>query len=493
MSSQAALQHRPARPAPIGPSQPMAARPAPALMAMAAGLDRAPRVRQLAAMAPPAGRSGLPDPLRAGIENLSGVSMEGVAVHYNSPRPAQLHAAAYAQGRDIHLAPGQAHHLPHEAWHVVQQAQGRVKATAQLKNGVPLNDDGALEREADAMGARAAGQVPGLSAAPAQRKPRGGVVQRQLDAVFGGAYGPAIDNKMAAVVATLNRMGLGVAQTVEVVIGINRDPDHLHTNPADTELTHHPTYESIRINIESWFVEMSSVGEILGMINHEIGVHSLANLELTPQQKAQESIRSGQRYSRNIAGAPRRLAPLAPRGSRAARADRRQRDHVNVAKFSTAPLQPMPRMERYIQTMLRMGDAIQATPFGPHFADAAAKLTAQDDMFQTFLFDMGRIIATDDGATWAVAIGAGDIAAVFNWLHTYLVNRYAGGHAWLNHVVVRPATASSLIGMLTTKVAKALWGQRGAIGNIAYNAAASTINTVASTVTAPVRWLGSWF
>ena len=29
-------------------------------------------------------------------------------------------ALAYAQGSDIHLAPGQEQHLPHEAWHVVQ-------------------------------------------------------------------------------------------------------------------------------------------------------------------------------------------------------------------------------------------------------------------------------------------------------------------------------------------------------------------------------------
>jgi len=482
MSSQAALRHRPA-PLPVRPAaQRMAGRPA--LAAMAAALDGAPRVRQLAAMAPPAGRSGLPDPLRAGIESLSGVSMEGVAVHYNSPRPAQLHAAAYAQGRDIHLAPGQDHHLPHEAWHVVQQAQGRVKATAQLKNGVPLNDDGALEREADAMGARAAGAGRPLApgSAPAQLAPRDGVVQRQLQTIFGGALSPAINAKMGTVANTLNQMGLAVGPTVWVTINISQDPDHLHTNPADTTLVHYPTYEAIDINIESWFVEMSSVGEILGMINHEIGVHSLANLEMTGPQKAQEAVRGGQRYSRNIAGSARRLAPLPPRGSRAARADRRQRDHVNVAKFSTAPLQPMPRMERYIQTMLRMGDAIQAMPFGADYANAAAKLTAQDDMFQTFLFDMGRIIATDDGAAWAVAIGAGDIAAVFNWLHTYLVGRYGGGHAWLNAVAVRPATASSLIGMLAGKVAKALWWQTGTMANMAYN-----------TVAAPVRWLGSWF
>ncbi len=76
-------------------------------------------------------------------------------VHYGSDRPAQLNALAYAQGADIHLAPGQEAHLPHEAWHVVQQAQGRVRPTLQMKGGVPINDDAGLEREADIMGARA--------------------------------------------------------------------------------------------------------------------------------------------------------------------------------------------------------------------------------------------------------------------------------------------------------------------------------------------------
>jgi Domain of unknown function (DUF4157) len=100
--------------------------------------------------------TGLPDQLRSGIESLSGVSMEGVKVHYNSAKPATLQAHAYAQGRDIHIAPGQERHLPHEAWHVVQQAQGRVRPTLQLK-GVAINDDSGLEREADVMGVRAMG------------------------------------------------------------------------------------------------------------------------------------------------------------------------------------------------------------------------------------------------------------------------------------------------------------------------------------------------
>ncbi|WP_293139206.1 DUF4157 domain-containing protein [Okeania sp. SIO3I5] len=102
-----------------------------------------------------ANKTGLPDRLKSGIENLSGYSMDDVKVHYNSDKPAQLQAHAYAQGTDIHVAPGQEKHLPHEAWHVVQQKQGRVKPTMQLKVGVNVNDDAGLEKEADVMGKKA--------------------------------------------------------------------------------------------------------------------------------------------------------------------------------------------------------------------------------------------------------------------------------------------------------------------------------------------------
>jgi hypothetical protein len=78
--------------------------------------------------------------------------MDDVKVHYNSSKPAQLNAHAYAQGTDIHVASGQEKHLPHEAWHVVQQKQGRVKPTMQLKAKVNINDDKSLEKEADVMG-----------------------------------------------------------------------------------------------------------------------------------------------------------------------------------------------------------------------------------------------------------------------------------------------------------------------------------------------------
>lgn len=126
-------------------------------------------------------RTGLPDQLKSGVESLSGHDLGDVKVHYNSSAPARLNAHAYAQGRDIHVAPGQERHVPHEAWHLVQQAQGRVQPTLQMQGGMAVNDDAGLEHEADVMGARALSAAPRASAAaePARREALGGVAIAQ--------------------------------------------------------------------------------------------------------------------------------------------------------------------------------------------------------------------------------------------------------------------------------------------------------------------------
>ena len=90
--------------------------------------------------------------LRAGLEKISGVDLSDVKVHQNSDKPQQVGALAYTQGNDIHIAPGQEKHLPHEGWHAVQQKQGVVKPTLQMKSGTLVNDDAGLEKEADDMG-----------------------------------------------------------------------------------------------------------------------------------------------------------------------------------------------------------------------------------------------------------------------------------------------------------------------------------------------------
>ncbi len=154
-------------------------------------------------------RTGLPDALKSGIESLSGMSMDHVRVHYNSAQPARLNAHAYAQGNDIHLAAGQEQHLPHEAWHVVQQAQGRVAPTMQTQGGVPVNNDSLLEREADRMGDRALGTVsqrqPAFLSSPTQHASSGLPVQ----CVGGPKFGleplgdPEADSDIAEGIAAL--------------------------------------------------------------------------------------------------------------------------------------------------------------------------------------------------------------------------------------------------------------------------------------------------
>jgi len=103
------------------------------------------------------GRSatGVPEPLRTRMEQLSGVPLDGVSVSYDSAGAAVMPALAYTRGAEIHLASGQERSLPHELWHVVQQRQGRVRPTRHVR-GAGLNDDRRLEREADVMGMRAA-------------------------------------------------------------------------------------------------------------------------------------------------------------------------------------------------------------------------------------------------------------------------------------------------------------------------------------------------
>lgn len=161
--------------------------------------------------------TALPAPLRAGIEALSGLALHGVQVRRGSALPARYGALATTQGSEIHLAPGQDQHLPHEAWHVVQQKQGRVNATVPAGDGLAaVNDNPALEAEADVMGQRAlrtGGTVGAVgeigtepvwasgwpASAPAALSPSTGVVQRFTPTVRMGLDWRLADDGLMAV------------------------------------------------------------------------------------------------------------------------------------------------------------------------------------------------------------------------------------------------------------------------------------------------------
>ncbi len=109
-------------------------------------------------------KTGMPDDVKAGMEAAHGADFSDVKIHPSSSKAPDVGAIAYTQGTDIHFAPGQFSPdtsagkslLGHELAHVVQQREGRVAPTTEV-NGMPVNDNPDLEKEADELGKKAAG------------------------------------------------------------------------------------------------------------------------------------------------------------------------------------------------------------------------------------------------------------------------------------------------------------------------------------------------
>ena len=125
----------------------------------------------------PGDGAAMPSALRHKMEGSFGADFSSVRVH-EGEQASQLGAVAYAQGTDLHFAPGQYQPdtqsgqalIGHELAHVVQQRDGRVAAPAQAK-GAPVVADPGLEHEADRAGQAASrGEPAGCRAGV--RRPR---------------------------------------------------------------------------------------------------------------------------------------------------------------------------------------------------------------------------------------------------------------------------------------------------------------------------------
>jgi hypothetical protein len=108
-------------------------------------------------------QGGLPPDLLADMESSFGVDFGDVRVHEDGAAGA-IGALAYTRGDDLHFAPGRfdpesargRELIGHELAHVVQQRAGRVGDAPLQAKGLPVQPDGGLESEADAMGKIAA-------------------------------------------------------------------------------------------------------------------------------------------------------------------------------------------------------------------------------------------------------------------------------------------------------------------------------------------------
>ena len=190
-------------------------------------------------------KTGMPDKLKEGIENLSGIDMSDVKVHRNSSRPKQLDALAYTQGTDIFVAPGQEKFLPHEVWHVVQQKQGRVNATTKLGKD-NINDDVSLEKEATMMGDKA---LSGNTLAPKTASNNG-----------------TLDSKNIQLAGIVQREPI---PSSAIILDINAAAEQVLQKLIDTAMATSRQYSSVNWrNMFLGVISQQIAGRTLGTISH---------------------------------------------------------------------------------------------------------------------------------------------------------------------------------------------------------------------------------
>jgi outer membrane protein OmpA-like peptidoglycan-associated protein len=213
----------------------------------------------------------MPEEVRAKMEAAFGVDFSPVRIH-EGPHAEAVGALAYTRGTDIHFAPAQYQPtsrrgqelLGHELMHVVQQSQGRVRATAQAK-GVAINDDVSLEREADEIGARAArGDVQTLAL------PK---VAREGKRVYPDLAQVALQSSGAAAATAVQRScGEGAIGTVSGCTGVSGDihgREFLFDVGCDTLRTDTTPNEATRLRNEAALIPDGITAAIHGYASEE--------------------------------------------------------------------------------------------------------------------------------------------------------------------------------------------------------------------------------
>ncbi|HHG86736.1 MAG TPA: DUF4157 domain-containing protein, partial [Bacteroidetes bacterium] len=170
--------------------------------------------------------NGLPNDVRGQMEGAMGADFSSVKIEANSGKATQMGALAFAQGDSLHFAPGQFQPdsqagkalIGHELAHVVQQREGRVKATGS-ENGMAVNTEASLEKEADQMGAAAASaQLKTAESAAAPIADYAAPIQKASDPSQPQltAFRGADVNRQGAIVADAANFGFAQASGMKI-------------------------------------------------------------------------------------------------------------------------------------------------------------------------------------------------------------------------------------------------------------------------------------
>ena len=178
----------------------------------------------------------------------------------------------------------------------------------------------------------------------------------------------------------------------------------------------------ITVNVEEYQVDEFSTGQMIGLIAHELGVHTLGKLTLTPEeleaeQKDKESLQKGK-----FAGSTYTVG-------KDPKAERQQADHLTIGRAILGQKSALPRLGMYENTMISLIEAE----------------TSKDDQRETaaaYCIDIARIVLLNDlppegllHGVWTIPAMAN--AAVAEW--SRIQNMYGEAHPVLKSIEISTA------------------------------------------------------
>jgi hypothetical protein len=215
----------------------------------------------------------------------------------------------------------------------------------------------------------------------------------------------------------------------------------------------------VLVTLNKWYLERASVGEIVGMLTHELGVHTMADFHMGTRISRSNKLvadntsliakeRIEEKYHDLLKRPQLKHGPYPVAKIDRKVPDRREVDHVNIAKgLITEAVKS--RAQVYISTFLMAGDAL--------WLKSAPKERRQNVRahIQAFFFDIARLVATDDGTAFAMFRKTAAIAELMNFYYAAVVKKHSSKHHWLARKDLAPnASGWGLRGMLLGLIGK---------------------------------------
>ncbi len=300
----------------------------------------------------------------------------------------------------------------------IEQKQPRVNPAVKLKNRAGITDS-VKENDAEIKS----------TPTPVQRMLV--VAEKDYKKTLGKGNESVVTKieKLIAVMgdALKDVLGKGDTITIEIINNGEMSPAWNHHKGSKS----HPGVDGdIGVQLNKWYLEKVSLGDLLGMFIHEIGVHTLADRLMGAEEQGTKAVKGtefrseyddqGKEHKNSVStieNYPNDIESDKKKGRS------RQRDHVNLAKSLSGGKST--RAKHYVTLYLQTGDSVDATLKGKE------KDTALKDLTQSFLFDIARLAATDDGNAVQMFWNTENIGQLMDYYKKNILEPKEGSFTWL--------------------------------------------------------------